>query len=161
VADHQIAHIYFPALSGRERRRAVAQAKNLLGAADGVAEVLDAAQQARRGLRHARSGDLVCVAAPDAWFSYYWWLDDRQAPDFARTVDIHRKPGYDPVELFFDPRTRSIPLEAGLVRGAHGRAGADDPKGIFLTTAARAVPPRGNVIKAENVAARLLAALGR
>ncbi len=77
------------------------------------------------------------------WFTYHYWLDDARAPDFARTVDIHRKPGYDPVELFLDPalplpklkiaatlREESlgfrdlmdvIPLDASLVKGSHGR----------------------------------------
>ena len=72
------------------------------------------------GLDHARAGDLVLVAEPGRWFSYRYWQDDARAPDFARTVDIHRKPGYDPVELFFDPATKSIPLDASLVRGSHG-----------------------------------------
>ena len=72
------------------------------------------------GLDHPRSGDVVLVSEPNSWQAYYWWLDDAKAPHFARTVDIHRKPGYDPVELFFDARTKSIPLDAKLVKGSHG-----------------------------------------
>ena len=60
------------------------------------------------------------ASAFDAWFAYPYWHDDARAPDFARTVDIHRKPGYDPVELFFDPATKSVPLDASRVRGSHG-----------------------------------------
>ena len=65
------------------------------------------------GLDHPRSGELVAIARPDAWFTYYYWLDDRRAPDFARLVEIHRKPGYDPVELFLDPAIRFPKLAIG------------------------------------------------
>ncbi len=81
--------------------------KSLLENLDGVAEVLGRGRQTRHGLDHPRSGELVALANPDRWFSYYWWLDDAKAPDFARTVDIHRKPGYDPMELFLDPHCRA------------------------------------------------------
>lgn len=154
VADHQVAHVHFPATAGPQREKAVAEARELLAATDGVSEVLDAEAQQERGLRHPRAGELVCVAEPDAWFSYYWWLDDERAPHFARTVDIHQKPGYDPVELFVDRATRSIPLDAALVRGSHGRAGPNDPKGVFLTTA-----PRDEWAGRTSVAARDVMAL--
>jgi predicted AlkP superfamily pyrophosphatase or phosphodiesterase len=97
VSDHQVAHVY---IRNRER---ISEVKRLLETLPGVATVLDGAGKARHGLDHHRSGELVAVAAPDRWFSYYYWLDDARAPDFARTVDIHRKPGYDPAELFLDP----------------------------------------------------------
>jgi predicted AlkP superfamily pyrophosphatase or phosphodiesterase len=140
VADHQIAHVYVndPADIG-----AVAK---LCSALDGVGEVLDEAGKAAHGLDHARSGELVLVAEPDAWFTYYYWLDDACAPDFARLVEIHRKPGYDPAELFFDPAAPlaakrraatalarkklgmrylmsvvGLDAGAGAVRGTHGR----------------------------------------
>ncbi len=137
VADHQVAHVYV------QDPAQLDQVRSLLEAEPGVETVLDTAGKRAHGLDHARAGDLVAVAAPDAWFTYYYWLDDRRAPDFARTVDIHRKPGYDPVELFLDPTLRLprlkvagilarkrlgfrtvmdvIPLDAGLVRGSHGR----------------------------------------
>ena len=69
---------------------------------------------AKHGLDHERTGELVLVSTPDSWQAYYYWDDDKQAPKFARTVDIHRKPGYDPVELFIDKKTKSIPLDAKL-----------------------------------------------
>ena len=116
--------------------------RRLLENTPGVAQVLDDEGLRRHRLRHARAGDLVAVAEPNAWFTYYYWDDDRRAPDFARTVEIHRKPGYDPCELFFDPaltwpggramlrlvqkklgfRTLFdvVPLDATLVRGSHG-----------------------------------------
>lgn len=138
VADHQVAHLYVrdPAL-----RSAV---RDTLAATPGVAEVLGPEELASRGLLHSRGGDLVAVADPDAWFTYYYWMEDARAPDFARTVDIHRKPGYDPVELFTNPEFSGlalkarigwrllqkklgfrmlmdvIPLNAELVRGSHG-----------------------------------------
>ncbi len=77
----------------------------------------------RYDLDHDRAGDVILISTPNSWQAYYWWLDDANAPAFARTVDIHRKPGYDPVELFFDPATRSIPLDATLVKGSHGAPG--------------------------------------
>ena len=83
-------------------------------------EVLVGEDLERYGLNHKRSGEVVVVSSPNSWQAYYWWLDDTRAPGFARTVDIHRKPGYDPVELHFDPATRSIPLDATLVKGSHG-----------------------------------------
>jgi predicted AlkP superfamily pyrophosphatase or phosphodiesterase len=154
VADHQVAHVYEndPARLGAVRGQ--------LEALPGVERVLDGEGKRREGLAHARSGELVAVARPDAWFTYYYWLDDRHAPDFARTVDIHRKPGYDPVELFLDPALRApaltvgwklarrklgfrtlldvIPLDASLVRGSHGRRpGTGDEDAPVLVTRRR------------------------
>ena len=150
VADHQIAHVYVNDPSRLNEVRSVVEAT------PGVERVLDAAGQEAEGLRHPRAGDLVAVARPDAWFTYYYWLDDARAPDFARTVDIHRKPGYDPVELFLDPAIRVpalsvgwrlarkalgfrmlmdvIPLDASLVKGSHGRRqNAVDDGPVFIT----------------------------
>ena len=97
LADHQIAHVYLE--HGADSRTI----RGLLESLDGIAHVLDEEGKRAMGLDHPRSGDLVALSARDRWFSYYWWLDDAKAPDFARTVDIHRKPGYDPMELFLDP----------------------------------------------------------
>ena len=141
VADHQVAHVY---LNDRSLEKKV---RVLLEQQPGVAEVLGAAGKAAWGIDHPRAGDLVAVASERAWFCYYYWLDDAVAPDFARTVDIHRKPGYDPVELFLDPALRFpkakiawrllqkrlglrmlmdvIPLDASLVKGSHGVRPAD------------------------------------
>ena len=137
VADHQIAHVYV-----RDREE-IATVEAILEGGQGIDLVLDAEGKRAAGLDHERAGDLVAVAEPGYWFSYYYWLDDARAPDFARTVDIHRKPGYDPAELFLDPDLplvkariawrlaekrlgmRSlmdvIPLKAALVKGTHGR----------------------------------------
>ena len=98
VCDHQLAHIYVNDLADLSRVR------DVVGALPGVARVVAGEARAEFGLHHPRSGDLVALARPDAWFAYPYWLDDRLAPDFARTVNIHAKPGYDPCELFFDPQ---------------------------------------------------------
>ena len=141
VADHQVAHIYLndPSLEIAVRR--------LLEKTAGVETILAGPEKAKAGIDHGRAGDLIAVARSNAWFNYYYWLDDRCAPDFARTVDIHRKPGYDPAELFLDPKLTLpklkiawrlfqkklgfrmlmdvIPLDATLVKGSHGRRPAD------------------------------------
>lgn len=89
---------------------------------------------ARYGLDHALSGDVVLVSEPNSWQAYYYWLDDAKAPKFARGVDIHRKPGYDPVELCFDPATKSIPLDAALIHGSHGAPATDTAQRTVLAT---------------------------
>ncbi|WFE94240.1 nucleotide pyrophosphatase/phosphodiesterase family protein [Micromonospora sp. WMMD987] len=151
VADHQIAHVYVKDPAD------VAAVAKLCAGLPGVAEVLDAEGKAAAGLDHERAGELVLVAEPDAWFTYYYWLDDARAPDFARNVEIHRKPGYDPAELFFDPAAPGaakrragvalarkklgmrylmsvVGLDAGAraVRGSHGRLPADPADGPVL-----------------------------
>ncbi len=108
LADHQIAHVYV-----RDEADLPA-ARRVLERLDGVATVLDREGQRAQGLDHPRSGELVALSAPDRWFSYYWWEDDAKAPDFARTVDIHRKPGYDPLELFLDPALPAAKLRIAL-----------------------------------------------
>jgi hypothetical protein len=162
VCDHQLAHVYIARPDDRAR------ARELIAATPGVARVLAGEERGELGLDHPRAGDLVAMADEDAWFAYPYWLDDRLAPDFARTVDIHRKPGYDPCELFFDPerfwpkgralirllqkklgfRTLFdvIPLDARLVRGSHGlRAGRPEERPILIgdgpsPTAAETIP---------------------
>jgi predicted AlkP superfamily pyrophosphatase or phosphodiesterase len=141
VCDHQLAHVYVNDPYDVERVR------DVLGALPGVARLAVNGERAELGLHHSRSGELVALAEPDAWFAYPFWLDDRRAPDYARTVNIHAKPGYDPCELFFDPRLwwpvgrvlrrlaakklgfrtlfDVVPLDPGLVRGSHGLAVSD------------------------------------
>ena len=114
MVDHQIAHIYI-------KDQHVDQVKKILENTDGVDRVLDKNGKKEFNVNHERSGELIAISEKNKWFSYYWWWDEEYAPPFARKVDIHRKPGYDPSELFFDPRTRSIPLNGKLVRGSHGR----------------------------------------
>ena len=137
VADHQVAHIY---LNDQTLETAV---REVLETVSGVEKIFGDTEKNALGINHSRAGDLIAVATENSWFTYYYWLDDRRAPDFARTVDIHRKAGYDPVELFLDPNIGSpklkiarrllqkklgfrmlmdvIPLDATLVKGSHGR----------------------------------------
>jgi predicted AlkP superfamily pyrophosphatase or phosphodiesterase len=128
VADHQLAHVY---VRDADQIEAV---RTRLQSVPGIGSVVDPSELK---LNHPRSGELIALAEPDAWFTYYYWLDDAAAPDFARTVDIHRKPGYDPCELFATSTWRGmrklirkrlgfrysmdiVPLDATLVRGSHG-----------------------------------------
>jgi predicted AlkP superfamily pyrophosphatase or phosphodiesterase len=148
VCDHQLAHVYVADAAD------VPRVKERLGPLKGVGRVLEGEERAEIGLGHERAGELILLAESDAWFAYPYWLDDRRAPDFARTVDIHRKPGYDPCELFFDPklwwpqgrarwrvlqkllgfryRMDVVPLDATLVRGSHGLAARDPEGGALL-----------------------------
>lgn len=150
VADHQIAHVYV------NDPFYIPKVRSLLEETEGVGYVLDDTQKSVYHLNHPRSGELIAVAQPDAWFTYYYWLDDYRAPDFARTVDIHRKPGYDPVELFLNPEIKIpqvkvglkllkkqlgfrylmdvIPLDASLVRGSHGCvSNSPDESPLFIS----------------------------
>jgi len=150
VADHQVAHVY---LNDRALEQPV---RELLEKTPGVDQVLGGAEKSAAGIAHSRAGDLIAVAAENAWFTYYYWLEDARAPDFARTVDIHRKPGYDPVELFLDPQIPLpqlkiawrllqkklgfrmlmdvVPLDATLVKGSHGRRPAEKQDWPVLLT---------------------------
>ncbi len=157
VADHQVAHVY---VSNRE---AIPEVKALVESLPGVERVFDEASKPELGLDHPRSGELVALATADAWFTHYYWLDDAKAPDFARTVEIHRKPGFDPVELFLDPKLTFpklaigrrllrkalgfrtlmdvIPLDATLVKGSHGRITDDSKNGpLFISSEADLLP---------------------
>ena len=116
LVDHQFSHIFVRDRDSSVISRVVDLFKNQVG----VAEVLAGDQLAKYGLNHERSGDVVVISNSTSWQAYYWWQDDALAPSYARTVDIHRKPGYDPVELHFDPVNRCIPLDATLIRGSHG-----------------------------------------
>ena len=138
VCDHQVAHVYLDSAD----ERLAGRARELISGLPGVARVYTGPERAEVGLDHPRSGEFVVASHGDSWFAYPYWLDEKLAPDFARTVDIHRKPGYDPCELIFDPKLiwpqgraiwklarkklgfRShfdvIPLDPNLVRGSHG-----------------------------------------
>lgn len=129
LADHQFSHVFVRDRDAATIRRAAAA----LNAQAGVAEVFEPRNAPQYDLVHERSGELVVVSEPNSWQAYYYWLNDAQAPAFARTVDIHRKPGYDPVELFFDPVAKGIPLDATLVKGSHGAPPLDpSQRGVLL-----------------------------
>ena len=150
VADHQVAHIYV------NDTALLNQVRSVVEFTPGVAAVLAEREKLAAGINHPRAGDLIAVAKENAWFTYYYWLDDRRAPDFARCVDIHRKPGYDPVELFLDPKLRApklkvagkllkkklgfrmlmdvVPLDASMVKGSHGVRPANPAEWPVLIT---------------------------
>ncbi|MFI6504768.1 alkaline phosphatase family protein [Nonomuraea typhae] len=158
VSDHQVAHVYvadpgdLPAVT------------ELLSGMNGVAEVLDEQGKKEHGLDHPRAGELVAVAEPRAWFTYYYWLDDARAPDYAKLVEIHRKPGYDPAELLFDHTNPLVKVDAALavarkklgmrytmevvsldpsrVGGSHGRLPSDERDApVLLCTSGQAARP--------------------
>ncbi|MBE7170302.1 MAG: alkaline phosphatase family protein [Williamsia sp.] len=137
VADHQVAHIYI------NDPTVLSQVKDIVKGIPGVELVLDEKTKAAYGIDHRRAGELVLMAGEGYWFTYYHWLDDAVAPDFARTVEIFKKPGYDPVEMFMSSKARAgykllrkkaglryvmdvIPLDANLIKGSHGRVGVDE-----------------------------------
>jgi hypothetical protein len=137
IADHQVAHIYVNDLSLYD------DVLEVVRSTEGVGKVISGAELDQLELKHDRAGDMIAVSDERSWFTYYFWEDDQLAPDYARCVDIHRKPGYDPVELFFDPEIKFkfvkkamkllrkklgfrylmdlIPLKAEMVGGSHGR----------------------------------------
>ena len=173
VCDHQLAHVYVASADDRPRVR------DVLAALPGVARIYSGDERAAIQLDHERSGDLIVLSERDAWFAYPFWFDDRAAPDYARTVDIHRKPGYDPCELFFDPQLHwpkgraawrllqkklgfrylmdVIPLEASLVRGSHGLVAEDVNDGPLLI--ADGTPPGEALLPMTAVRNQVLAAL--
>jgi predicted AlkP superfamily pyrophosphatase or phosphodiesterase len=129
MVDHQLAHVFV-----REKSD-IARVVELFRNQPGIAEVLAGDDRGKYDLDHERAGEVVLVSTANSWQAYYWWRDDARAPKFARTVDIHRKPGYDPVELCFDPATRGIPLDATLVKGSHGApATHDSQRGVILAS---------------------------
>lgn len=166
VADHQIAHIY---IKNKAHLNAV---KELIAQQEGVAQVLSGDEIKSEHLNHERCGDLVVVADTDSWFTYYFWLDDTKAPDYARMVDIHKKPGYDPVEMMTDPKDKLImakvigkllkkklgfrtvmniiPIDATLIKGSHGRIPEDtDDYPILISNSA--LEAKNTVVKAIDV----------
>jgi len=169
-----VAHVYLGADADATAIRAI------LEATDGIDQVLAGDRRAAHGLDHDRAGDLVCISEPRRWFTWDYWLDERRAPDFARTVDIHRKPGYDPRELFLDPArpmVRSgiawrllrkrlgfrtlmdvIPLDTSLVRGSHGRTdlGPDRAPVLLCSEPLDGLPDRIAATDVRDLALRLL-----
>jgi len=174
VADHQLAHVYVNDRTELNRVRAI------LEKTAGVELILGEAEKSKHHLNHPRAGELIALADKDSWFTYYYWLDDAKAPDFARTVDIHRKPGYDPVELFTNPDLNFlafrvglklvkkqlgfrmlmdvIPLKPELVRGSHGRLPDDENEGPLLISRQTSLLPNDK-IKSDEVFSVLLSHL--
>jgi predicted AlkP superfamily pyrophosphatase or phosphodiesterase len=140
MVDHQIAHIYV-------KEGFANQAIQVLEDVTGVDKLLYGDEKKLVKIDHERSGDIIAISDKDKWFSYYWWYESERAPSFARKVDIHRKPGYDPVELFIDPNTRSIPQDTSLVKGSHGRlANPLNEEGLALYLSSR----KSGILKNNN-----------
>ncbi len=171
VSDHQIAHIYI------KDKTDIPAVKEMFEKVNGIEHVLDEDGKRVHGINHERTGELVLISNSDKWFTYYFWLDDEKAPDYARMVNIHAKPGYDPCELFLDPAITFpklkigwtllkknlgfrylmdvIPLDASLVKGSHGRVTDNDDEGpIFMTTEPKL--HNAQTIKAQDVFELLL-----
>lgn len=142
VCDHQLAHVYVRDAAD------IPRVVETLEQQSGVDRILSGDQRQEIHLQHPRSGEVIALATPTAWFAYPFWLNDQQAPDYARCVAIHNKPGFDPCELLFDPNIRFpklrvarkllqkalgfrmtmnvVPLDASLIRGSHGLPAAND-----------------------------------
>ena len=131
LADHQFSQVYVRDADSDT----IAQVVDLFSNAEGFDQILAMDDRKLIGMDHERAGEVVLLSSKNSWQAYYWWNEDSQAPKFARTVDIHKKPGYDPVELHVDMATRSIPLDATLIKGSHGLPSKDDDqKGVLLST---------------------------
>ena len=131
LVDHQFSHVFVK----DSDPKLIQQTKSILQDSPGIAHALDRNEQVAFGISHRRSGDVVAISNLTSWQAYYWWLDDELAPRFAQTVDIHQKPGYDPVELCFDMATKSVPLDANLIKGSHGAPqDPNSPQGVAITS---------------------------
>ncbi len=156
LADHQFSHVFVQDAD----EKVIQRVARLFNKQPGIADVLTGESLAKYALDHPRSGDLVLISEPNSWQAYYWWEDNAQAPAFARTVDIHRKPGYDPVELFFDAKTKGIPLDATLVKGSHGAPAKDGTQqGVLLSSEPGVFV--GGSLKDTEIAGIVLNQLGR
>ncbi len=137
LVDHQLSHVF---VKGSDLTT-TAEVAQVFRGREGIAEVLVGSDLERYGLNHPRAGEVVLVSSSNSWQAYYWWLDDARAPAFARTVDIHHKPGYDPVEMHIDRQTMSIPLDATLVKGSHGAPVRDAAgRGVLLASKPDVLP---------------------
>lgn len=139
LVDHQFSHVFVQDADAATIGKVV----DLFRGKEGIAEVLAGSERAKSSMDHERSGEVILVSTANSWQAYYYWLDDALAPKFARAVDIHQKPGYDPVELHFDFATKSIPLDATLVKGSHGAPALTDAQRGVLLSSQRGVIPEG------------------
>jgi len=131
MVDHQFSHVFVNDADSAT----IATTASLFENKEGIEEVLVGKDRAKYSMDHERSGDVILVSAANSWQAYYWWQDDDKAPSFAKTVDIHQKPGYDPVELHFDRQNMCVPLDATLIKGSHGAPPTSDAqRGIALSS---------------------------
>ncbi|MDE1815062.1 MAG: alkaline phosphatase family protein [Thaumarchaeota archaeon] len=152
MVDHQVAHIYI-------KDGFIDKTNRVLRDISGVERVLTKDEQKKMKIDNERSGELIAVSAKDRWFSYYWWHEPQKAPPFAGTVDIHRKPGYDPVELFFDREKNCIPLDTNLIKGSHGRpANLETGEGLatYVSNRKSGLTKNSSIIKCVDIASHLV-----
>ena len=135
LVDHQFSHVYV------KDAEDIGRVVDLFRGMDGIDEVLTRESSDVYGMNHERSGEVILISEPNSWQAYYWWNDNNLAPAFARTVDIHRKPGYDPVELHFDFANKETPLDATLIRGSHGApAKLASQRGVLVSSEKGVLP---------------------
>lgn len=154
MVDHQIANIYIK--DGFENKTL-----RVIEDTDGVDIILSKEEKKKLKIDHERSGEIIAISEKNKWFDYYWWFEDLKAPTFTRTVDIHRKPGYDPLELFFDKEKKSIPYDTNLIKGSHGRpADLEKEEGLAIYVSNRKsgldINAKNNIVKCVDVANNLI-----
>ncbi len=155
MVDHQIAHIYIKDDFKDKTRR-------VLEDLQGIEKILSKEEKKKLKIDHERSGELVAISEKDKWFSYYWWQDDKKAPPFAGTIDIHRKPGYDPLELFFDREKNSIPFDTNLIKGSHGRPPdleTGEGLAVYLSNRKSELTKKSSTVKCTDIANQILKVL--
>jgi predicted AlkP superfamily pyrophosphatase or phosphodiesterase len=152
MVDHQVAHLYI-------KDGFVDKTYKVLKDLPGVERVLSKEEQKKLKIDNERSGELIAISAQDKWFSYYWWYEPQKAPPFAGTVDIHRKPGYDPLELFFDREKNCIPLDTNLIKGSHGRPAnleTGDGFAVYVSNRKSGLTKNSSAIKCVDIANHLV-----
>ena len=151
MVDHQMAHIYI-------KDGFADKTQKVLEDLPEVEKVLTKKEQKGLKIDNERSGELIAISTKDKWFSYYWWNESQKAPPFAGTVDIHRKPGYDPMELFYDREKNSIPFDTNMIKGSHGRpANLDTGEGLacYVSNRKSGLTKNSSVVKCVNIASHL------
>lgn len=152
MVDHQVAHIYI-------KDGFADKTQKVLEDLPEVEKVLTKKEQKGLKIDNERSGELIAISTKDKWFSYYWWDEAQKAPPFAGTVDIHRKPGYDPLELFYDREKNSIPFDTNMIKGSHGRpANLDTGEGLacYVSNRKSGLTKNLSVVKCVNIASHLV-----
>jgi len=152
MVDHQVAHIYI-------KDGFADKTQKVLDDLPEVEKVLTKKEQKGLKIDNERSGELIAISTKDKWFSYYWWDETQKAPPFAGTVDIHRKPGYDPLELFYDREKNSIPFDTNMIKGSHGRpANLDTGEGLacYVSNRKSGLTKNSSVVKCVNIASHLV-----
>ena len=150
MVDHQIAHIYTQSDDDND----IKEITSILSEIDGIDIILDKDSKKLFNIDHPRSGNIIVVANKTTWFNYYWWYDDDKSPNFTKNVDIHRKPGYDPLELFFDPKTKSIPYQTDLIKSSHGRPSSielDEELSLYVSNKKTNIPKKDGIVDIVNI----------